>query len=92
MIFHNQGDTRVYISSADWMTRNLDHRVEVATPIYDNDLKQTIIDIIELQFKDRTKARLIDSSQRNYYVRRGNKMKIRSQLAIYDYLKKRESL
>ena len=77
-------------SSADWMTRNLDHRVEVATPIFDPELKQTIIDILELQFRDRVKARLIDSSQRNHYVRRGNKLKLRSQIAIYDYLKKRE--
>lgn len=91
MVFHNSGDEKVYISSADWMTRNLDHRVEVATPIYDNALKQIIIDILELQFKDRAKARLIDSSQRNHYVRRGNKMKLRSQIAIYDYLKKREN-
>ena len=91
MVFHNSGDEKVYISSADWMTRNLDHRVEVATPIYDNALKQIIIDILELQFKDRAKARLIDSSQRNHYVRRGNKMKLRSQIAIYEYLKKREN-
>lgn len=91
MVFHNRGDKRVYISSADWMTRNLDHRVEVGTPIYDNEHKETIIEILELQFRDRAKSRLIDSSQRNYYVRRGNKMKLRSQTAIYDYLKKRES-
>ena len=73
------------------MTRNLDHRVEVATPIYNEKLKQLIIDILELQFKDRAKARIIDSEQKNSYVRRGNRKKIRSQIAIYDHLKKWES-
>ncbi len=90
MIFGNNGEEKVYISSADWMTRNLDHRVEVGVPIYDEKLKQLIIDIIELQFKDRTKARIIDSEQKNNYVKRGNRKKIRSQIAIYDHLKKWE--
>ncbi|WP_283709944.1 polyphosphate kinase 1 [Pseudoalteromonas prydzensis] len=90
MVFANNGDEKVYISSADWMTRNLDHRVEVGVPIYDEKLKQLIIDVLELQFKDRTKARIIDSEQKNHYVRRGNRKKIRSQIAIYDHLKKWE--
>ena len=90
MIFGNNGDEKVYISSADWMTRNLDHRVEVGVPIYDEKLKQLIVDVLELQFKDRTKARIIDSEQKNHYVRRGNRKKIRSQIAIYDHLKKWE--
>ena len=91
MVFGNNGDEKVYISSADWMTRNLDHRVEVGVPILDIKLKQLIIDILELQFKDRTKARLIDREQKNTYVRRGNRKKIRSQIAIYDHLKKWEN-
>lgn len=90
MVFDNNGNPKVYISSADWMTRNLDHRVEVGTPIYAEHLKKLIIDIIELQFKDRTKARVIDAEQKNLYVRRGNRKKIRSQIAIYDHLKKWE--
>lgn len=90
MVFHNNNDTKVYISSADWMTRNLDHRVEVGVPIYSEKLRQVIIHILELQFKDRTKARVIDASQKNNYVKRGNSKKIRSQIAIYDYLKQWE--
>ena len=90
MVFENNGDPQVFISSADWMTRNLDHRVEVGVPILDVKLKRLIVDILELQFKDRTKARIIDSEQKNAYVRRGNRKKIRSQIAIYDYLKKWE--
>ena len=91
MVFENAGDPKVYISSADWMTRNLDHRVEVGTPIYAEHLKKMIIDIMDLQFKDKTKARIIDAEQKNLYVRRGNRKKIRSQIAIYDYLKKLEA-
>ncbi|WP_404341389.1 polyphosphate kinase 1 [Pseudoalteromonas mariniglutinosa] len=91
MVFENNGAAKVYISSADWMTRNLDHRIEVGVPIYDEQLKHLIIDILELQFKDRVKARIIDSEQKNHYVRRGNRKKIRSQIAIYDLLKKWET-
>lgn len=90
MIVHNDGDPLVYLSSADWMTRNLDHRIEVATPILDDRLKQRIIDIIELHFTDTVKARLIDKEMSNRYVPRGNKKKRRSQIAIYEYLKQVE--
>lgn len=91
MVFHNNGQKRVYISSADWMTRNLDHRVEVSTPIYDLNLQQFIIDILELQFNDRAKARAIDAEQKNNYVKRGNKLKLRSQTEIYEFIKRKES-
>ncbi|WP_017445041.1 polyphosphate kinase 1 [Gayadomonas joobiniege] len=87
MIFENNGDKKVYISSADWMTRNIEHRIEVSCPIYEETLKQRIIDIFELQFKDTTKARLIDAEQTNQYVSRGNRKKLRSQVEIYNYLK-----
>ncbi|EKO3641807.1 polyphosphate kinase 1 [Vibrio metschnikovii] len=90
LITHNDGDPLVYISSADWMTRNLDHRIEVTTPIRSPRLKQRIIDIIHLQFTDTVKARVIDKEMSNRYVKRGNRKKIRSQLAIYDYLKQIE--
>ncbi|TLX47791.1 polyphosphate kinase 1 [Pseudoalteromonas phenolica] len=90
MVFENQGDQQVYISSADWMTRNLDHRVEAGVPIYDQHLKQLIINILELQFKDCCKARVIDVEQQNKYVARGNRKKVRSQIAIYDLLSKWE--
>ncbi|WPC73561.1 polyphosphate kinase 1 [Vibrio porteresiae] len=87
IITHNDGDPQVWISSADWMTRNIDYRIEVATPIRDTRLKQRIIDIINIQFTDTVKARLIDKEMSNTYVDRGNKKKVRSQIAIYDYLK-----
>ncbi|MGJ8692139.1 MAG: polyphosphate kinase 1 [Thalassotalea sp.] len=91
MVFHNDGDKAVFISSADWMERNIDHRVEVAAPIYNPVLKQRIIDVIELQLSDNCKARRINQKQSNSYVTKG-KEPIRSQLAIYDYFKTQESI
>ncbi|EEZ87051.1 conserved hypothetical protein [Vibrio harveyi 1DA3] len=87
VITHNDGAPQVYISSADWMTRNIDHRIEVAAPVRDPRLKQRIIDITNIHFTDTVKARLIDKEMSNSYVPRGNRKKVRSQVAIYDYLK-----
>ncbi|MEK2043340.1 polyphosphate kinase 1 [Vibrio parahaemolyticus] len=87
VITHNDGDPQVYISSADWMTRNIDHRIEVAAPVRDPRLKLRIIDITNIHFTDTVKARLIDKEMSNSYVPRGNRKKVRSQVAIYDYLK-----
>ncbi|HHG3225342.1 TPA: polyphosphate kinase 1 [Vibrio parahaemolyticus] len=87
VITHNDGDPQVYISSADWMTRNIDHRIEVAAPVRDPRLKQRIIDITNIHFTDTVKARFIDKEMSNSYVPRGNRKKVRSQVAIYDYLK-----
>ncbi|MEZ9861743.1 polyphosphate kinase 1 [Vibrio breoganii] len=90
IITENNGDPKVFISSADWMTRNIEHRIEVAAPIYDNKLKQRIIDIMELQFTDTVKARWIDKEMSNSYVARGNRRKVRSQIATYEYIKQVE--
>lgn len=87
MIFENAGQPKVYISSADWMGRNMDNRIEVGCPIYDVELKQQIIDIIDIQFRDTLKARIIDIDQKNRYVKRGNRRKLRSQVEIYNFLK-----
>ena len=85
MIFGNDGDSQVFIASSDWMERNIDHRVEVACPIYDETLKSRIIKSVELHFKDNTKARIIDETQSNHYVKTRGKT-CRSQYDIYDYL------
>ncbi len=89
-VFHNGGDPRVIVSSADWMTRNIDRRVEVGVPVLDPVLRQRIIEILDIQWSDTTKARIIDAHQKNQYKPRGNKKKVRSQAAIYDYIKKIE--
>ena len=86
MIFHNNGNEKVYISSADWMVRNLDHRIEVAVPINDKVIKKELIDIINIQLKDNQKARVLDASLMNKYVPlKGRKYK--SQEETYLYLK-----
>jgi len=90
-VFHAGGEKKMIISSADLMTRNIEYRIEVGTPILDPKLKKQIFDILELQWRDTTKARILDAEQSNNYVRRGNRKKIRSQLEVYDYLKQLEA-
>jgi polyphosphate kinase len=92
VIFENGGDPEVFISSADWMTRNLDNRVEISAPILDERLKQFITDVMELQFSDTTKARVIDEENTNGYVLRGNRRKLRSQMSTYNYIRRFESV
>ncbi|MFS2222099.1 polyphosphate kinase 1 [Pantoea sp. B65] len=89
-IFENGGDKKVYLSSADWMTRNIDYRIEVAVSILDPTLKQRILDIIGILLSDTLKARYVDKELSNRYVPRGNRRKVRAQLAIYDYIKSLE--
>lgn len=89
-VTHNNGSPLVYISSADWMTRNIENRIEVATPIFDERLKQRILKLLDIQFTDTVKARIIDKEMSNAYVARGNRKKLRSQIAIYEYIKQLE--
>jgi polyphosphate kinase len=84
-VFHNKGKQKVYISSADWMLRNLDHRVEATCPILDERIKKELIDIMEIQLQDNVKARWLDNELSNEYVKPG-KTKVRSQVDIYQYL------
>ncbi|HAR79333.1 MAG TPA: polyphosphate kinase 1 [Succinivibrionaceae bacterium] len=87
MIFCNDGNEELYISSADWMTRNLDYRIEVGTPILDPVLRARIRKIIDLQENDNRKARVIDEEQKNVYVSVSpNTPKIRSQIEIHNFL------
>ncbi|WP_243630175.1 polyphosphate kinase 1 [Taibaiella soli] len=86
-VFHNDGKPLVYISSADWMVRNLDHRVEAATPIYDKEIQQELMDILNIQLAENVKGRILDNEQKNAYVQRHeHEAEVRSQIAIYDYL------
>ncbi|WOH38043.1 polyphosphate kinase 1 [Thalassotalea fonticola] len=87
MLFHNNGAPLVFITSADWMARNIEDRVEVGLPIYFPPLKQQIIDMLELQMGDNCKARVIDQQQQNNYVTRDKHKKQSSQREIYQYLK-----
>ncbi len=86
-IFGNKGDEKVFISSADLMPRNLDHRVEVGFPILDAGVKAEIRDIIDIQLRDNTKAREINQQNNNRYKKGRSKAGNRAQLDIYNYLK-----
>ena len=85
-IFGNGGEERIFLTSADLMTRNLDHRVEVGFPIFDENIRKEIRDIIDIQLKDNTKAREINILNNNKYRPKG-KMSYRAQTDIYTYLK-----
>ncbi|TKD63433.1 polyphosphate kinase 1 [Flavobacterium sp. ASW18X] len=87
-IFGNNGDPKVYISSADWMTRNIEFRVEVGCPIYDEDIKQELIDTFELSWKDNVKARVFSEKQDNAY-KDDDQPRVRSQFATYEYYQKK---
>lgn len=91
--FENDGDDKLFFGSADWMTRNLDRRIEVLAPVYDEDVAEELKHILNLQLHDNVKARIQDYTLENQYVsstKTGSK-KIRSQYAIYAYLKKKHA-
>lgn len=90
-IFGNNGNPKVYISSADWMTRNISFRVEVGCPIYDETIKQELIDTFEISWTDNVKARVIDQAQDNHY-RPHTLLAQRSQVALYEYYQQKNKL
>ena len=90
-IFGNNGNPKVYISSADWMTRNISFRVEVGCPIYDETIKQELIDTFEISWADNVKARVIDQAQDNHY-RPHTLPAQRSQVALYEYYQQKNKL
>jgi polyphosphate kinase len=88
-VFGTRGKEQIYISSCDWMLRNLDHRVEVAVPILDPEIQQELKDILAIQLSGNVKARILDNEQNNEYKREGSK-KIRSQIEIFRYLHEKQ--
>jgi len=83
-IFANGGKQKVYISSADFMTRNIENRVEVAVPIYDTGLQDEITDVFEIAWKDNVKARKINGTVQNEFIKNDLEI-VRSQWKIHDY-------
>lgn len=76
----------MYISSADWMGRNLDSRIEVTCPIYDKKIRREINEFLEVQWMDNTKARILDSTHENRFKKpKINEKSVRAQFALYDY-------
>lgn len=88
-VFGPPGKEKVYLSSADWMVRNLDHRVEVTCPVIDEDIKNEMIEILNIQLNDNVKARILDNELKNEYVRSKERKRIRSQIEIYHHLFKK---
>ena len=86
-LFHANGEEKMFMGSADWMTRNLDKRIEVIVPVQDTSIRKELKDILELQFADNVKARIVDSKSSNSYVNSNGNTLVRSQYAIYDHLK-----
>ncbi|MUP45695.1 polyphosphate kinase 1 [Gramella sp. BOM4] len=92
-LFENAGDELMFYGSADWMNRNLDRRIEVISPVLDEDIKQEFKEILNIQLNDNVKARIQDASESNTYVeRKKGEKEIRSQYAIYEYLKEKHSI
>lgn len=85
--FYNDGKEDVYLTSADWMRRNLNRRIETAFPILVPEIKQEVVDILKIQMRDNVKACLIDEQLHNNFKHNDEPVKVRSQLAIYEYLK-----
>ncbi|MBI2429383.1 MAG: polyphosphate kinase 1 [Ignavibacteriales bacterium] len=90
-LFHNAGNELIYLSSADWMKRNLSRRVEVAFPIYDENIKKELKDILNFQLMDSVKARILDKNLKNNYRKSEDNKPVESQLEIYHYLKTKNS-
>ncbi len=92
-IFENGGDEKILFGSADWMTRNLDRRIEVIAPIYDNTVAKEFKDILEIQLKDNVKARIQDAGESNTYVKKKpGERSVRSQVEIYNYLQQKHAI
>jgi polyphosphate kinase len=89
-IFHNEGDEKIYLSSADWMTRNLSYRVETAFPIYDPQVKADIKDYMQIQLNDNVKARILDKDLKNERNKGVDDLAVRSQVETY-YMVKRKN-
>ncbi|WP_298247121.1 polyphosphate kinase 1 [uncultured Christiangramia sp.] len=91
-LFENGGVEKMFYGSADWMSRNLDRRIEVISPVLDEDIFNEFKDILNIQLKDNVKARIQDKEETNTYVQKDDDEKtVRSQYAIYDYLKEKHS-
>ena len=93
LIFENAGDKKIYLSSADFMTRNIENRVEVACPIYDKELQKQILDTFNLSWNDNIKARIVNQNPQNKMVKPKSYMtEQRSQWTTYDYFKNKLNL
>jgi polyphosphate kinase len=87
--FYNDGQEDIYLSSADWMERNLYYRIETAFPVYNQSLKEEVIKMLEIQWRDNLKARIIDEKGSNQYVQDNSDLSFRSQPETYYFFKRK---
>lgn len=87
--FHHNGEEKTYLSSVDWMVRNLNYRIETTFPIYDIHLKTEIKDFLDIQLSDNVKSRLLDKELSNRYNKNDSDISIRSQLETYFYIRRK---
>lgn len=87
LVFCNGGDEKIYIGSADWMTRNLDHRIEALCPIYDKTIRRQLKAFLSIEWEDNVKARILGETQENSYKRSPGKPTVRAQDKIYALLR-----
>lgn len=91
-LFENGGKEELYFGSADWMTRNLDRRIEVIAPVYDEDIAAEFKEILQIQLNDNVKARIQEPTEKNEFVQpKPGEKPVRSQYEIYNYLKQKHS-
>ena len=88
-VFCNDGNPKYYLSSSDLMARNLDHRLEITFPVYDEEIQSELREIIRIQWNDNTKARIINAKQDNRYRKGQSITKVRAQFETFDYLRSR---
>ena len=88
-VFHNGGDELIFLSSADWMERNLSFRIETIFPVYDPVLRRDLRALLDIQLNDNVKARIIDAKNLNEYRRNSSDIPVRTQLETYFYLKRK---
>ncbi len=87
-VFHNEGDEKIFLSSADWMVRNLSHRIETVFPLYQEDIRKHIKDFLNIQWFDNVKSRYLDEARLNKYRTDTSELPIRSQHEVYYYIKR----
>ena len=92
-VFHNGGDTLMYMASADLMNRNLNRRIEVGFPVKEESIRQEVLTILQMQLEDNTKARILDAEHNNLKKEPAEGyLKLRAQIATYHFLGKQGSL
>ena len=85
-IFHHGGEEKIYLSSADWMVRNLSYRIETTFPLYDENVRKEVMEHINIQLNDNSKSRILDESLSNTYRRNGGDLPYRAQVDIYYHI------